>query len=71
MDIVQLLVDNGAIVNIPGYHNNTPLHDAVENNHIDIVKFLQTNGADNTIRLGIIIIIIIIVVLLIIETALV
>ncbi len=53
--IAKLLVDNGSVINIPGYHNNTPLHDAVENNNIDIVQFLLNNGADYTIRLIIIV----------------
>ena len=48
--IVKELLNNGAVVNIPGYHNNTPLHDAVENGSIDIVKLLISNGANNKMR---------------------
>lgn len=48
--IVELLLSNGALVNIPGYANCTPLHDAVVNGHLDIVKLLLSKGADPCIR---------------------
>ena len=48
--IVELLLSNGALVNIPGYANCTPLHDAVVNGHVDIVKLLVNKGADPSIR---------------------
>ena len=48
--MADLLLSNGALVNIPGYANCTPLHDAVLNGHLDIVKLLITKGADPSIR---------------------
>lgn len=42
----SLLLDYGAIVNIPGYNNDLPLHDAVANNHFDVVSELLQRGAD-------------------------
>lgn len=46
----SLLLDYGAIVNIPGYNNDLPLHDAVANNHFDVVSELLQRGADINIR---------------------
>ena len=48
--MADLLLSNGALVNIPGYANCTPLHDAVLNGHLDIVKLLIAKGADPCIR---------------------
>ena len=38
-------MDSGAVVNMPGFGNETPLHDSVTNGHVDIVKFLLSRGA--------------------------
>ena len=51
VDIAQLLVENGANVNIPadkdkGRNEDTPLHVATFNGHVDMVNFLLRSGAD-------------------------
>ena len=50
---MKLLLDNGADINDPGgphCRGMTPLHDAVENAHVDVVKFLVSRGACVTQR---------------------
>ena len=46
MDIVELLLKNGADVNAEGGDKDTPLHDAAMNNHVEVAKILLENGAD-------------------------
>ena len=46
IEIVKLLIQNGADVNALGICNRTALHDAAENGHVDIAKVLIQNGAD-------------------------
>ena len=36
--ITRLLLEAGADVNMPSGDYNTPLHDAVANGHVDVVK---------------------------------
>lgn len=43
---MQLLLQHGADVNLPGLNNTTPLHDAVHNERLDVVKVLLEWGAD-------------------------
>jgi ankyrin repeat protein len=50
VDIVALLLKYGAMVNVPGCDNITPLHEAVLNNKLDIVKLLVMYGADAEAR---------------------
>jgi tankyrase len=50
VDIAELLLKSGAMVNVPGCHNITPLHEAVMNNRLDIVKLLVMYGADAEVR---------------------
>lgn len=50
VDITELLLKYGAMVNVPGCHNITPLHEAVLNNRLDIVKLLVMYGADAEAR---------------------
>ena len=50
MQIAELLLDHGALINIPGFDNETPLHDAVVNNKINVVKLLVSRGASVTDR---------------------
>lgn len=45
-DVVQLLIVNGADVNIRGYRKTSPLHLAAVFNQQEITKLLLTNGAD-------------------------
>lgn len=51
LDIVKLLVSNGAEVNIKSCEifQDTPLVDASANGHLQIVKYLLSKGADPTI----------------------
>jgi len=50
VDIVTLLLENGANVNVPGENNECPLHDAVACNRLDIVQMLVSRGADVNAR---------------------
>ena len=50
MKPVSLLLEFGAIVNVPGHDNDTPLHDAVANNHCEVAALLLQHGADISIR---------------------
>jgi ankyrin repeat protein len=52
VDITELLLKHGARPNVPGHHNITPLHEAVLNNRLDIVKLLVMYGADAEARDG-------------------
>jgi len=47
IEIVKLLLDNGLVINIPGYNI---LNGASENHAIQMVKLLLDNGADPNIR---------------------
>ncbi|WP_338966784.1 ankyrin repeat domain-containing protein [Spiroplasma endosymbiont of Lonchoptera lutea] len=46
LDIVKLLLENGANINLQNNNGNNALITAVENGHTDIVKLLLKNGAD-------------------------
>jgi ankyrin repeat protein len=46
VDIAELLLKYGAMVNVPGCDNITPLHEAVLNNKLEAVKLLLMYGAD-------------------------
>lgn len=46
VEIADLLLKYGAMVNVPGYDNITPLHEAVLNNRLEAVKLLLMYGAD-------------------------
>ena len=48
--IAELLLDNGAMINVPGMDNDTPLHDAVMNMRIDVVRMLVRRGANANAR---------------------
>lgn len=44
--IAELLLDNGAIVNLPGGpEHETPLHDAVVNGKLQVARLLVRRGA--------------------------
>lgn len=51
LDIVKLLIKNGADVNMQSFEmfKDTPLIDASANGHLDVVKYLLSHGADPTI----------------------
>jgi len=44
-DILQILIDFQANINLPSFKNITPLHRAVSANRLDTVKMLLENGA--------------------------
>jgi ankyrin repeat protein len=46
VDVVKLLIENGADVNLKGEAWYGPLHAAAANGHIEVVKILLENGAD-------------------------
>jgi ankyrin repeat protein len=46
VEITELLLKYGAMVNVPGCYNITPLHEAVLNNKLEAVKLLLMYGAD-------------------------
>jgi hypothetical protein len=46
IEIVRLLLQNGAEVNARSINGYTPLHDAAENGHVDILHLLVENGVD-------------------------
>ena len=46
VDMVKLLIENGADVNLKGEAWYGPLHAAAANGHIEVVKILLENGAD-------------------------
>ena len=47
---MTILLNSGALVNIPGLDNDTPLHDAVANDHVDVASLLISRGANPDIR---------------------
>lgn len=47
---MTVLLNSGALVNIPGLDNDTPLHDAVANNHVEVASLLISQGADSNLR---------------------
>ena len=50
VEMASLLLDHGALVNIPGFENDTPLHDAVVNGHMQVASLLVARGANINIR---------------------
>lgn len=46
----SVLLEHGALVNVPGHGNDTPLHDAVGNNHCSVAALLLKHGASCNIR---------------------
>jgi ankyrin repeat protein len=46
LELVKLLLENGANPNAVNESNDTPLHKAVENGYLDLVKLLLENGAN-------------------------
>lgn len=50
LDIVKLLVENGADVNFKGYRDFTPIRVAARNGHLEIVQYLAHHGAEIDIK---------------------
>ena len=46
LEIVKILIENNACLEMTCDDDSTPLHIACENNHLEIVKFLITEGVD-------------------------
>ena len=46
LEIIRLLVENGANVNYIGYKKFTPIRIAARNGHFEIIKYLAENGAE-------------------------
>lgn len=44
----RILLDEGTEIDAPGEHDFTPLHEAISQGHVDIVKLLITRGASLT-----------------------
>jgi uncharacterized protein len=49
-DIIELLLANGADVNVKAKNGDTPLHSAMENSYKDVVELLLTHGADTNAK---------------------
>ena len=50
LDLVKILIGNGADVNIQSDKGSAPLHWAVEYDNVDIVEYLLKNGANTELR---------------------
>jgi len=48
--VATLLLDNGAMIDVPGHENETALHDAVNNGRVDCVRLLVSRGASLALR---------------------
>ena len=49
LDLVKLLVEKGANVNLVNKKNNTPLHMSLSYDYIEVSEFLLASGADKNI----------------------
>ena len=43
-------IEAGAELNIKGEHGFTPLHEAVQQGHLDVARLLLSNGASNAVK---------------------
>ena len=48
-EVVKLLVANGAAVNVQSQNGFTPLYMAAQENHDNVVRFLLSNGANQSL----------------------
>ena len=46
IEIAEILIKKGSIVNAKEYSDDTPLHDAASSNHILMMKLLLAHGAE-------------------------
>lgn len=46
LDIIKKLIEFGALINVPGYEYETPLHTAMKYCRYEIASMLVQNGAD-------------------------
>lgn len=49
LEACQALIAAGADPNIPGEHNYTPLHEAIQGGHVEIVRLFLKSGGDPTL----------------------
>lgn len=49
LGVVEELLHQGSLLNTPGYQNDSPLHDAIRNGHIAVVKLLVERGASQSV----------------------
>ena len=47
--VVEVLLREGALLNTPGYENDSPLHDAARNGHTGIAWLLLEHGASQSV----------------------
>ncbi len=50
VDYARALLDAGAVIDVQGEMGCTPLHEAIGQEHYDMVAFLLSRGADPTIK---------------------
>ena len=51
LTITELLLDHGALIDIPGgFDHDSPLHDAVTNGRLDVARLLVSKGAPLDVR---------------------
>ena len=50
LEIVKLLVENGAKINSNDVSGWTPFQNAIKEKHLEVIHFLMDNGADLKIR---------------------
>ncbi len=50
IEIIKILLEHGANINLPGSKGNTPLHEAALNKKYEICEFLLENGANQSLR---------------------
>jgi len=48
--VATLLLDHGAMIDVPGHENETALHDAVNNGRVECVRLLVARGASLMLR---------------------
>jgi len=48
LDLVKVLIDEDAKINLSNFRNNRPIHMAIEQNQCEVVKFLLAQGAKCT-----------------------
>jgi uncharacterized protein len=46
----RVLLDEGAVIDLPGEHGCTALHEAALHGHIEVVKLLLARGADRKLQ---------------------
>jgi len=50
VESAKVLIDEGAILDVPGEEGCTPLHEAAIHGHVDLVKLLLERGVDRSIK---------------------